>query len=190
MKEIENTVTGLQQKVLSYFQAHWRLFMVEGILFMAFGLGAIVIPRFFSVVIALFIGWIVVISGSLHIVRFLIFRNMPGFGWWLVLGNLQILVGSLIIADPKAGIFTITMLITLFFVYEGLIKTYLALKLRPLPHWDWVFFSGITALLFAAIVLASWSKTMPWVLGLLVGIYMTLLGLAIIRMSLRYKKYN
>lgn len=186
-----NTITTelahMQQKMLVYLKAHWRLFLIEGIIFILLGVSAVVIPQFFSVVIVIFSGWIIVLAGAIQVSRAIFLRDMPGFGLWLGLGVLQVVVGYLLIADPIAGVFTLTMMMALFFAFEGISKMYWAYKLRPLPHWDYVFFSGVTALVFAVIILEFWSEAAHWLLGLLVGINMIVMGWSMVKMSLRHK---
>lgn len=190
MRNTDEMVTELkhvQQQMLDYMQAHWRLFLFEGIFFILLGFCAIVIPQFFTVVIVIFLGWLIALAGAIHISRALFFKEIPGFGLWLGLGILQVVVGFLLIADPIAGVLTLTMMMTLFFAFEGIIKIYLALMMRPLPHWQFVFFSGVTALVFAIIILAFWSETAHWLLGLFLGINMIMLGVAMVKMSLLHK---
>ncbi|WP_411728305.1 HdeD family acid-resistance protein [Methyloglobulus sp.] len=190
MKNADDIVTELkhkQQQMLEYLQKHWGLFLAEGIFFMLLGIAAIVIPQVISVVIVIFLGWIIVLAGAMHMSRALFFRDMPGFGLWLGLGILQIAVGYLLIADPISGVLTLTMMMTLFFALEGVIKIYLGFMMRPLPQWNVVLFSGVTALFFAAIILAFWSETEHWLLGLFLGINMIILGGSMVIMSLRHK---
>lgn len=190
MKDTNTIATELahmQQKILGYLQTHWRLFLIEGIFFILLGFSAIIVPQFFTVVIVLFLGWIILFGGIVHVSRALFFRDMPGFGLWLGLGILQLIVGYLLIANPLAGVLTLTMMMALFFGIEGIIKIYWAFMLRPLPQWGIVLFNGVTALLFAVIVLAFWSQTEHWLLGLFVGINMIMLGWSMVRISLRYK---
>jgi uncharacterized membrane protein HdeD (DUF308 family) len=66
-------------------------------------------------------------------------------------------------------------------------RTDLVVKLRLLPHWGYVFFSGITALVFAFIILMFWSETAYWLSGLLVGINMIVMGWSMVKMSLHHK---
>jgi uncharacterized membrane protein HdeD (DUF308 family) len=190
MKNTDDILTDIkqvQQQMLAYMQAHWRLFLFEGFFFILLGLCAVIIPQFFTVVIVIFLGWLIVLAGAVHVSRALFFRDMPGFGLWLALGILQIVVGYLLIADPIAGVLTLTMMMTLFFALEGSIKIYLALMMRPLPHWSFMLFSGITALGFAIIILAFWSEMAHWLLGLFLGINMIMLGVSMVKMSLLHK---
>jgi uncharacterized membrane protein HdeD (DUF308 family) len=190
MKSTESILAELknkQQEMLEYLQKHWGLFLAEGIFFTLLGMAAIVIPQVISVVIVIFLGWIIVLAGAMHMSRALFFRDMPGFGLWLGLGVLQIAVGYLLIADPLAGVVTLTMMMTLFFALEGILKIYLAFKMRPLPQWYGVLFSGITGFFFAAIILAFWSESEHWLLGLFLGINMIILGGSMVIVSLRHK---
>jgi uncharacterized membrane protein HdeD (DUF308 family) len=184
---IDTELAHVQQKMLEYMQAHWRLFLCEGIFFILFGFAAIIVPQVFSVVIVIFLGWLIVFGGIIHVSRALYFKEMPGFGLWLGLGLLQLVVGFLLIVDPIAGVMTLTLMMALFFALEGSLKIYLALTMRPLPHSNYVLLSGITALVMAAVILVFWSETAAWLLGLFLGINMIVLGGAMVKMSLSHK---
>lgn len=184
---ITDELTHMQQKMLQYLQAHWRLFLIEGIIFVLLGVSAIVVPQLYTEAIILFLGWIIGFGGGVHVSRALIFRDMPGFGLWIFWGVLQIIVGCLLIADPIFGVITITMMMTLFFAAEGGIKIYWAFMLRPLPDWTLVLISGVTELVFALIILMTWSKTVHWLLGLFLGINMIMLGCSMVKVSLNHK---
>lgn len=178
----------IQQQMQNYFQKHWKLFLAEGILFIVLGLCAVVVPQLFSVAVVIFLGWLILFGGIVHISRALMFSGMPGFGSWLFMGILQAVVGYLFIAQPAAGVFTLTILITLFFALEGMAKISLAFMMRPLPNWGLILFSGITALVFAFIIAISWSESSQWLLGLFFGINMIFLGATLVKISLHHKE--
>jgi uncharacterized membrane protein HdeD (DUF308 family) len=186
-ESISTELKHKQQQIQDHLQKHWQFFLLEGIAFILMGIAAFVIPQVSSVVIVIFLGWIIVLAGAIHVGRALFFSAMPGFGLWIALGVLQIVVGYLLIADPIAGVMTLTMMMALFFALEGFIKIYWAFMLRPLPQWQTVLFSGMTAFLFAAIILAFWSETVHWLLGLFVGLNMIILGWSMVKMSLEHK---
>ena len=177
----------LQQKMLSHLQKHWKLFAAEGVFFIILGTIAIIIPQVFTVGIALFLGWLLLIGGIVQIIRAVSMIKMPGFSLWFFIGLLQTVVGYFLVAKPAEGAMTLTMLLTLFFGMEGIVKVYLAFMIRPLARWGWVFFSGLTSLLLAIIVWAGWPGTALWVLGLLLGINMIFLGWSLLNISLHHK---
>jgi len=185
--DINIEIQHIQQQMQEYLQMHWRLFLAEGVLFIFLGLCAIVVPQFFTVAIVVFLGWILLFGGIVHVSRAFVFANMPGFGWWLFMGVLQVIVGYLFITKPVAGALTLTMLMTVFFALEGVAKISLALMMRPLAHWGVILFSGITALVFALIIWISWSESAQWLLGLFLGINMIFLGWSLVKISLHHK---
>jgi len=180
-------INELQQNIQHYLQKHWKLFAIEGIFFIILGSIAIIVPQVFTIAIALFLGWLLLAGGGFQVFRALSMINMPGFSLWFFIGALQLVIGYFLIADPTKGVMTLTLLLTLFFAVEGLVKIYLAFMMRPLSHWGWVFFSGLTALLLAIIVWAGWPETASWVLGLLLGINMIFLGWSLLSISLQHK---
>jgi uncharacterized membrane protein HdeD (DUF308 family) len=186
-QNVDIEIQLIQQQMQNYFQKHWKLFLAEGVLFIVLGLCAVVVPQLFSVAVVIFLGWLILFGGIVHISRALIFSGMPGFGSWLFMGILQAVVGYLFIAQPAAGVFTLTILITLFFVLEGMAKISLAFMMRPLTNWGLILFSGITALVFAFIIAISWSESSQWLLGLFFGINMIFLGATLVKISLYHK---
>lgn len=186
-QNVDIEIQLIQQQMQNYFQKHWKLFLAEGVLFIVLGLCAVVVPQLFSVAVVIFLGWLILFGGIVHISRALMFSGMPGFGSWLFMGILQAVVGYLFIAQPAAGVFTLTILITLFFVLEGMAKISLAFMMRPLPNWGLILFSGLTALVFAFIIAISWSESSQWLLGLFFGINMIFLGATLVKISLYHK---
>jgi len=177
----------MQQQMQHYLQTHWQLFLAEGIFFIFLGLCAIVIPQVFTVATVIFLGWILLFGGIVQVGRSFMFSSMPGFGWWLFMGILQIIVGYLFITRPVAGAVTLTMLLTVFFALEGIAKISIALMMRPLANWGLILFSGLTALIFALVILISWSESAQWLLGLFLGINMLFLGWSMVKISLHHK---
>ncbi|MFK5950704.1 MAG: DUF308 domain-containing protein [Methylococcales bacterium] len=177
----------LQLNILNYLQKHWKLFAVEGVFFIILGSIAIIIPQVFTIGIALLLGWLLLVAGIFQIIRSLSLRNMPGISFWLFSGLLQVIIGYFLVIKPMAGILTLTMLLTLFFALEGIAKISMALMMRPLSRWGWVFFSGLTSLFLAIVVWAGWPGTASWVLGLLLGINMIFLGYSLLNISLHHK---
>lgn len=166
---------------------HWHLFLAEGLIFIVLGSLAMVAPHAFTIGITAFLGWCLLVGGSLLSLRVITFSRVPGITSWLIIGLLQIVVGYLLIAHPSQGGMTLTLFMTIYFAVEGITKTYLALLIKPLSHWLWLLFSGATAVVLAIMVWAGWPQTGYWVLGLVVGINLFLLGVTLVRMSLDHR---
>ncbi|WP_262965245.1 HdeD family acid-resistance protein [Methylobacter psychrophilus] len=190
MTETESStieIKQLKKQMQHYFQTHWKLFFAEGVFLIILGAIAILIPYFFTVAIVVSLGWILVLGGIFLLTRALFFIRMPGSGLWLFMGLLQLVIGYLFLAKPLGGVLTLTLLMALFFTLEGIAKISFALMMRPLNHWGWVFFSGVTALILALVIWMGWPGTAEWILGLFFGINLFFGGWSLVNISLRYK---
>jgi uncharacterized membrane protein HdeD (DUF308 family) len=87
---------------------------------------------------------------------------------------------------PLTGVLTLTLLLIVFFVIEGVASIMFALEhQRELSgRWGWMLASGIVDLVLAVIILSGLPVTAAWALGLLVGINMLFGGWALIVMAL------
>ena len=170
-----------------FLEQYWRFIFIEGLLFILLGTTAIVVPQIFTVAIALFLGWLILLGGLIQMMRTLVFSSIPGFWLWLSLALLQIVLGYLLITNPLTGALTLTLMLLIFFAIEGITKISLALLIKPLANWSWMLFSGVTALIFVVIIIIGWSEVSHWLLGLLLGINMVFLGWALVKMSLHFK---
>ena len=190
MNNLDSTtmdVKQIQHKMQAYFQAHWKLFLAEGVLLIILGIIAIIVPQFFTVAIVVALGWILLFGGVFLLSRALFFFRMPGFSLWIFMGLLQALVGYLFLTEPLDGILTLTVLMALFFALEGVAKIAFALMMRPLAHWGFVLFSGVTAVVLAGVVWMGWPGTADWLLGLFFGINLFFGGWSLVNISLRHK---
>ena len=83
---------------------------------------------------------------------------------------------------------TITLLLIVFFMIEGISKVAFALTIRPFPHWGWVLASGLVGILLALILWANLPVTAVWPIGLLLGINLISFGAAIAYLAWQVRK--
>lgn len=177
----------IRQAILDFLKKHWKIFLLEGMLFVILGTLAVIVPHISTIGITLFLGWLLLLGGIIQIVRAVSLISMPGFSLWFFIGIVQTIVGYFLVTEPTQGSLTLTLLLTVFFAIEGVSKIALAVMMRPLAHWGSMLFTGITALCLAIVVWLGWPDTGFWVLGLLLGVNMILLGWVLIRLSLHHK---
>jgi uncharacterized membrane protein HdeD (DUF308 family) len=81
-----------------------------------------------------------------------------------------VIVGVLLLRHPGEGLLTLTLLLIVFFIVEGISKVIFSLTVRPFPNWGWVLASGIVGILLALYLWANLPITAVWLLGVLLGI--------------------
>ena len=109
----------LQASVANSLHEHWRLFLAEGIMLSILGLLAIIVPQIATIAVAVFIGWLLLLSGIVGLIATLRMRSAPGFGWSLVSALLGIVAGIVLLVWPLSGALSLTMILTVFLVIEG-----------------------------------------------------------------------
>jgi len=92
---------------------------------------------------------------------------------------LSVVIGILFLRNPGQGLLTLTMLLIVFFMVEGMAKVIFALTIRPFPNWGWVLASGVVGVFLAIYLWSSLPITAAWLLGILVGIQLTSEGAAL-----------
>ncbi len=169
---------------------HWRLFLVEGLVLIVLGAGAIIVPPLAGVVATVVLGWILLLAGIVGTVATLRTSGAPGFGWSLLSGLLAIAAGALLLGSPLQGLISLTYVLIAFFVVDGVAMIFLALAHRRelSGRWEWMMLNGAMDLVLAAIIVAGWPGTAAWALGLLLGIDMLFGGASLIVMALEARQ--
>ncbi len=182
-RDIEKMRTALTNAL----QAHWKLYLVEGVVLLGLGLTAIIVPPLATVAVEILIGWLVLLSGILGLVMTLRTRGTPGFGWSLLSAVVGIVAGGILLAWPLSGAVSLTIVLTVFLATEGAVTILYALDHRRelTSRWGFVFVSGIVDLMLAGMIFSGLPATAAWAIGLLVGINLLFGGVALIAMALR-----
>jgi len=167
--------------------AHWKFFLIEGIVLVILGMIAICVPPLATVTVELLIGWLILLSGVLGLVMTFQTRGSPGFGWSLLSAIVGILVGILLLIWPLSGVLSLTLMLTVFLVLEGIVSIMYALAHRreSSSRWQMMLLSGIIDLILAGLILAGLPGTAAWAIGLIVGINLLFGGVALAAIALQ-----
>jgi len=179
-------IQGMQRAVTKSLHAHWKLYLVEGIVLLALGFISIVIPPIATLAVTILLGWLFLISGVVGLATSFMMRKAPGFWWALLSAALGILVGASLLAMPASGAVSLTLVLVAFFMIEGVVSIMFALdhKKELSGRWGWMLASGVVDLVLGVMILAGLPSTAAWAIGLLVGINMIFGGSALIGMAL------
>jgi uncharacterized membrane protein HdeD (DUF308 family) len=185
-------IEHIPRAVAASLHEHWVLFLIEGIVLVVLGLIAIVIPPIATLAVEILFGWLFLISGIVGLITTFWMRHAPGFWWSLLSAALATAAGIVLLARPLSGVLTLTLILIVFFVIEGIASIMYALehKRELSGRWGWMLASGIVDLIVAAIILAGLPGTAAWAIGLLVGINMVFGGSALIAMALHAREID
>ena len=166
---LEAAAQAMREAMRQTVKRHSLWYLIQGALMMLGGFLALVYPLFSSVALTVIIGWLLIISGIIQGISLIGAQSVPNFWLQLISVGLAVIVGLLFLRNPSIGLLSLTLLLIVFFMVEGLSKVIFALTIRPFPHWGWVFASGIIGIL-VSIYLLSNPAVAVWFLGLLLGV--------------------
>jgi uncharacterized membrane protein HdeD (DUF308 family) len=172
--------------LLRSIRRHWLLFLIEGLMLIAFGAIAIIVPGAAALAVTVLLGWLFLLSGILGLVTTIWMRQMPGFWWALLSAGLAIATGAALLWWPFGGVLSLTLGLAIFFLIEGAVSIMYALDHRRefSGRWGWMLVSGVVDIVLALLILVGFPGTATWALGLLVGINMLMGGIALVAMAL------
>ena len=176
---LEAAAQVMREAMRETVKRHSLWYLAQGVLMVLAGLLALVYPVVSSVAVVFFLGWLLIIGGVLQAIGLIGARHVPHFSLQLVSVVLFVIVGVLFLRNPGEALLTLTLLLIVFFMVQGISRVISSLTIRPLPSWGWVLASGIVGILLAFYLWANIPLTAVWLLGVLLGIQLICEGAAI-----------
>jgi len=167
---------------------HRTWFIFLGGVMLALGIIAIAFPFVTTIAAKIFLGWLFLLGGIVQVVHAFGTQKWSQFFLSLLIGALYVLVGGWLAFYPLTGIITLTILLAITFILQGLIEAGMAFRMRPQGGWGWMLLSAIVAVLAGVLIIAGLPGTAVWVLGLLVGINLISSGWAYLFLAMAASK--
>jgi uncharacterized membrane protein HdeD (DUF308 family) len=105
----------------------------------------------------------------------------------LLVGVLYIIVGFMVLANPKATALAITLVMAIFFILDGVFRIIIALTAH-LPQWGWMLFNGIVTLILGLVIWQQWQYFGLRIIGLFIAIDLIFSGWSWVMMSLASRR--
>jgi membrane protein HdeD len=157
---------------------HWL-----GIALIALGVAAVLAPVVAGSALVIVIGFILLIAGTVPIVRELKAEASKERTIGLILGIITALAGIAVIGHPLFGLAFLTVLLVGYFVVEGVWKIVVSFRYKPAPGWKWMLASGVLSLVLGLLIWNQWPVSGLWAVGVLVGVNLLGTGLALVTLA-------
>ena len=167
---------------------HRRWFLVLGIVFIIAGLLAFAFPLATTIAVKIFLGWLILIAGIFQLLHAFQAKKWKGVLLGSLIGLAYLVVGGWLAFFPLTGVITLTILLAVLFIFQGILECALGLQARPSGGWGWFVFSGVVAILAGVLIIAGLPGTAVWALGVLVGLNLLSTGWAYLLIARAAKK--
>jgi|HubBroStandDraft_6_1064221.scaffolds.fasta_scaffold718699_2 uncharacterized membrane protein HdeD (DUF308 family) len=174
--------TGIEE-----VRKHSTWFLVLGIALVILGMIAIGWAVATTIVSVIFLGWLLIIGGVLHVIHGFKHRPWSGFFINLLAGVLYAVAGLVMVANPALAAVTLTLLIAMILIVAGLFRLFVAFS-TPLDHRGWLILNGVVSILLGVMIWRSWPVSGLWVIGMFVGIDMIFDGWTEIMLALSVRR--
>lgn len=166
-------------------------FTVYGVVIALLGILAIAMPVIATLATSIFIGWLLVAGAVFGLYAvYSAGKDAPGFWWNLITALLYLAAGIMLLVNPVTGAISLTIVLAAYLLAGGVAKIVLGFQhKRDIPNaWLWILVSGLVDIVLAFLIFAGFPGTSFWAIGLLVGINLLMMGVAIVFSALSCKK--
>jgi uncharacterized membrane protein HdeD (DUF308 family) len=107
---------------------------------------------------------------------------------WFLLGLLYAAAGLICLQNPFEAATFLTLLLGISLIVAGLVRVFLATRMKQGAPWGWVAFSGVVSFLLGLMIVAKWPASSFYVLGILLGVDLIFFGSTWLAVGLALRK--
>lgn len=148
-----------------------------GVVYVIAGLIALSSVVFATKVTVFVVGIMMLVSGIAEVINAFQFKSWGKFLVWLLLGVLYIVAGLVTFENPLLAASVLTLLLGAALVVSGVMRIVLAFSMREGMSWTSLVLSGVVTLLLGLIILSHWPVSSLFVLGVLLGVDLLIIGI-------------
>jgi uncharacterized membrane protein HdeD (DUF308 family) len=164
--------------------------IVYGVLVLAFGLGALLLPMLATLTATLTFGGLLFGSGVVGLIALVFDWRAKGFVWRLLWALIATLGGICIFFHPWEGAYTLTLVLAAILVAQGLVSLAHALTHRHSPGcpWGWMAFGGAVTSLLGGLLIWWLPHAGMMIPGLFLAVSLLSFGFSLVGLGFSHKR--
>lgn len=164
------------------------LSLLWGVLLICLGVLAVGSPMIAAVAVNIFVAWLIVMAGVVHLIVAFHSREAGSVIWRLLVGLAYICFGGYLIARPAIGVASLTLVLATLFLIEGVLDIVMFFRVRAIMRAGWILLEGIVTLLLGLLIYTHWPSSSAWAIGTIVGVSLIFSGVTRVMVSLAVRK--
>jgi uncharacterized membrane protein HdeD (DUF308 family) len=138
----------------------------------------------------LIVGFMMLFAGATEVVAAFNAKDWGHRIFWLLLGALYVFAGFVCLQNPFAAATILTLMLGIALILGGLLRIFLATRMKHGTPWGWVVFSGLISVFLGAIIIAHWPVSSFFVLGIFLGVDLIFIGSGWIAIGLALRRHH
>ncbi|ASU35327.1 HdeD family acid-resistance protein [Mucilaginibacter xinganensis] len=136
---------------------NWWLMLLAGIALIALGIGTIASPLHAYLSLSLVFAIGILAAGIFEIIFSLSNTAMIGWGWAILGGIVDLLIGGYLIAFPVITMVLFPLLVGFWILIRGFMAARSAFEIKAfgLPGWGWLLLTGLVIILLGIMILLN-----------------------------------
>lgn len=163
---------------------HAGWLVVLGVLTIVMGVFAMMSPLLSGLGVSIMIGIPLVIGGVARTISAFRAGSFGQGALAFIGGILTFVAGIVLVFRPGVGLATMTLMLGVYLLVDGVSGSLLAFHVRPEKGWGWMLISGAMGVLLGIMLLKEWPVSGLWAIGTLVGINLLFSGFSIVTIGL------
>ena len=157
--------------------------VIWGILTMILGLLAIGSPYFFGTMVSMMVAFMLIGSGVAQTIYAFQAGSLGRGIMKFLFGGLTVIVGIVMVGQPGLALATLTMILGVYFLVDGITTITAAFHVKPEQGWTWLLFNGVVTLVLAWMIIGEWPLSGVWAIGILVGVRLLFSGMTMLTLG-------
>jgi uncharacterized membrane protein HdeD (DUF308 family) len=180
--------TGLTPSdLLEALRRGQKRLMIAGVLMIVLGAVAIIVPAIASVATAIFIGWILVIASAFDLGNAMAVEHGGRKALRIILAAMTFAAGLYLLVAPLDGVFTLTVVLVIWFMATGTARVIVGIAERGVPGWGMTVVSGAISIVLAVLIAENLPSSADWAIGLIVGVDLLFSGTFLTSLAYRLR---
>ncbi len=163
---------------------YWFLWLLAGLLSLAGGFFGLINPLAATLTAELLAGWMFMVVGILTLLSAFGDQGRGGRIASILLGLATLLLGIELVANPLAGVLSLTYMAAVFMLVMGILRIVMAFSSEANGLRTVLVLSGLLSLALGIMIFADWPQSAAVVLGVFLSIELISNGISLIFLSM------
>jgi uncharacterized membrane protein HdeD (DUF308 family) len=158
------------------------------VVFILLGMMAIIEPGVAGLAVTILVGWLLIFGGGAHLVAAFSGGGAGRVIWQVLIGIVYILGGVYSLTHPLLALGTLTLLLGVIILTEGVFEVISYFRMRGEGGSGWLLVNALITLLLGGLIWFHWPSSSVWAIGILVGVNLLMTGISRLMFGLAARK--